>query len=95
VTALAKSISDHVSLLVDTKENYSGVKKKFRFEKWWLEREDFREVVKKTWTTKCPEDSAIDAWQFRVRTLRRMVRGWVANVTVELNKQKQVAIEFN
>jgi hypothetical protein len=48
VTALAKSISDHVPLLVDTKENYSGVKKKFKFEKWWLEWEDFREVMKKT-----------------------------------------------
>jgi hypothetical protein len=26
-------------------------KKKFRFEKWWLEREEFKEVMAKTWSS--------------------------------------------
>jgi len=30
----------------------------------------------------------IDVWQFRVRTFRRLVRGWAANQVVVLNKTK-------
>jgi hypothetical protein len=37
-------------------------KKKFRFEKWWLEREDFREVVTKAWVVSCLVASARDVW---------------------------------
>jgi hypothetical protein len=47
VSALPKGISDHRPLLVDIGCNLPFRKKKFRFEKWWLERADFREVVTK------------------------------------------------
>jgi hypothetical protein len=46
-SALPKGISDHTPLLVDIGCNLPFRKKKFRFEKWWLERADFREVVTK------------------------------------------------
>jgi hypothetical protein len=88
MNALAKSVSDHVPLLVDTGTNHLVGKKKFIFEKWWLERGDFKEVVMRAWAIECPEGAAIVVWQFRVRTLRRLVRGWAANVTAEMNKHK-------
>jgi hypothetical protein len=35
-------------------------------------------------------------WQFKIRSLRRMIRGWAVNVVAELNRVKQiVAAEFN
>jgi endonuclease/exonuclease/phosphatase family metal-dependent hydrolase len=40
VSALSKGISDHNPLLVDSGDNCSISKKRFRFEKWWLERSD-------------------------------------------------------
>jgi hypothetical protein len=43
---LPKSLSDHVPLLIDSGENVDRTKKKFRFERQWLEREDFKEIVK-------------------------------------------------
>jgi hypothetical protein len=46
VVALPRGISDHTPLLVDTGDNQS-FGKKFRFEKWWLERANFREIVSK------------------------------------------------
>jgi hypothetical protein len=96
VTGLTKNISDHVSLLVDYGGEFLKGKKKFRFEKWWLEREDFREVVTKAWVVSCLVASARDVWQFRIRTFKIMGRGWATNVTAELNKQKEeVAAEFN
>jgi hypothetical protein len=96
VVDLAKSISDHTPLLVDSGENYSFDKKKFRFEKWWLQMADFGDLVGKAWSNSCPFPGAIDRWQFNVRVFRRLTRGWAANVAAELNRAKQeVAVEYN
>jgi hypothetical protein len=38
----------------------------------------------------------MDIWQFRVRTFRRLVRGWVSNEVASLNKKKrELADEYN
>jgi hypothetical protein len=96
VTTLAKGISDHNPLLIDLGDNCSFSKKKFIFEKWWLKRVDFKEVVVKAWGAECPLADPMDWWQIRIRTFRRMVRGWTSNVVAELNKKKQyVAAEYN
>jgi hypothetical protein len=63
-------------------------KKKFRFEKWWLEREDFKDVVRKAWETKTKGLNSLDVWQLKIRSLRRLVRGCATNVIAELNRHK-------
>jgi len=63
-------------------------KKRFRFEKWWLEKESFGSVVEKAWGTPCSFSNSLDRWQLRVRTLRRMIRGWAANEVAAQNKSK-------
>jgi hypothetical protein len=96
VNALSKEISDHTPLLLDSSSNITFVKKKFRFEKWWLGREDFAEVVKKAWSTQCSSLDPVEVWQSKIRALRRMVRGWANNVVTEINKYKQVvAAKYN
>jgi hypothetical protein len=44
--------------------------------------------VEKAWTTLCSLTRSIDRWQFKIRTLRRAVRGWVAKGVAELNRTK-------
>lgn len=96
VKTLDKLPSDHNPLLVDTGEDYSRPKKKFRFEKWWLYKDSFGEVVRKAWTTPCHDSFSLDRWQFRIRAFRRLTRGWAANEVAALNKQKvELAKEFN
>jgi hypothetical protein len=96
VNALPMEISDHTPLQLDSRSNITFGKKKFRFEKWWLERADFTKVVKKAWSTQCSSLDPVEVWQSKFRTLRRMVGGWANNVVVEINKYKQaVAAEFN
>jgi hypothetical protein len=96
VSSLPKGISDHTPLLIDTGSNVSFGKKKFRFEKWWLERGDFREVVMKAWNTLSSLADPMEVWQNKIRNLRRMVRGWASNVVAELNKYEQaVTAEYN
>jgi hypothetical protein len=36
------------------------VRKKFRFEKWWLEREEFKEVMAKTWSSVFDSTDAVE-----------------------------------
>ena len=64
-----------VITILDSGDNMSFGKKYFRFEKWWLEKDSFRELVKKVWSTPCEERNSLDIWQFRIRLFRKMVRG--------------------
>jgi hypothetical protein len=96
VKALERPPSDHNPLLLNTGDNMQFGKRKFRFEKWWLSKEPFNEVISKAWETNCSEPRPIDRWQFKIRTLRRIVRGWAANEIAILNKTTvSLAEEYN
>lgn len=43
--ALFKDNSDHYPLLIDIGNNVTFGKKIFRFEKWWMERAEFKDIV--------------------------------------------------
>jgi hypothetical protein len=60
VKALDRIPSDHNPILVDTGDNVARPKKKFRFEKWWLKKESFKDVIIKARTTPCPNSNPID-----------------------------------
>lgn len=90
VKALCKEGSDHTPLVVDLGDNTAACKKRFRFEKWWLERVDFKEIVVKIWNLPCNESDPIDVWQFRMRSFSKAVRGWAANIVAEMNRDKKI-----
>lgn len=53
-------------------------------------------MVEKAWKVPCNLSKSIDRWQFRVRTFRRMIRGWAANEIADLNKTKvELSNEFS
>jgi hypothetical protein len=60
VTCLPKDISDHTPLLVDSGENCHRGGNRFRFEKWWIERGEFRDLVRKVWDTQYEGVSSLD-----------------------------------
>jgi hypothetical protein len=96
VKALERPPSDHNPLLVNLGDNVCFGKKKFRFEKWWLEKDNFRDIVVKAWSEPCKATNIMDRWQFRVITFRRLVRGWASNEVASLNKKKrELADEYN
>lgn len=52
--------------------------------------------MEKAWNAPCQLSSSIDRWQFKVRTLRRLVRGWAMNEVAKLNRYKtELALEYN
>jgi hypothetical protein len=71
IKALNRLPSDHNPLLIDPGCNMSYGKERFRFEKWWLEKASFKDVVIKAWSLSCNENTNLDRCQFRIRTFRR------------------------
>jgi DNA-binding Xre family transcriptional regulator len=96
VKALDRPPSDHNPLLLNVVDNMHFGKKKFRFKKWWLEKAEFKGIVKKAWEGSDGGKTVMDKWQFKIRTLRRIVRGWAANEVATMNKTKVIlAEEYN
>jgi ribosomal protein L10 len=96
VKALNRLPSDHNPLLIDTGDSMSFGKKRFRFEKWWLEKDSFKEVVIRAWNSPCLVTDNMEKWQVKIRTFRRMIRGWAANEVADMNRKKvDLANEYN
>jgi hypothetical protein len=53
-----------------------------------MEMEDFADLVQKSWDTECPFSDPVDVWQFKIRALRKKVKGWSKNRNAELRKGK-------
>ena len=47
VKALERLPSDRNPLIINSGENANFGKKRFRFEKWWLEKHSFKDMVKR------------------------------------------------
>ena len=88
VTAKARAGSDHVSLILDFGCHKVKKSSLFRFEKWWLEQPDFKQLVNKIWNTKCVFEDAMEVWQFKIRLLRKKIKGWAININANIKKQK-------
>jgi hypothetical protein len=56
----------------------------YKFEKWWLLREDFSDVVIKSWTSPTKGKTANYIWQEKVRRFRKTTKGWSRNIEADL-----------
>jgi hypothetical protein len=88
VTMLSKEVSDHNPLRIDFGGEANIKEPLFRFEKWWLQCEDFAEVVKKAWNIDCLASDPVQIWQVKIRNLRKKINGWNKNREAEMRKKK-------
>ena len=89
IQAVSRVGSDHVPLILDFGLEVVRKPSLFRFEKWWLERADFHELVRSVWNKPCTFRNPLDAWQYKIRNLRKKAKGWALNVNAEIKKHKQ------
>lgn len=63
VTTSSRAGSDHAPLILNL--GLEEIKKPalFRFEKWWLEQPDFRDLISNLWNTPCAFTNLMDIWQ--------------------------------
>jgi exonuclease III len=96
VQALARTGSDHTPLLVTLGGENEHTQKPFRFEKWWLEKEECARIISESWNKPCKGRTSLDIWQGKQKRLRKCLRGWNANIEAEQKKRKkQLTAEFD
>jgi hypothetical protein len=96
VKTLPRIGSDHTPLVLDSGAFVAPTVKQFRFEKWWLNIEDFKPLVIKTWNMPCSAVKSLDIWQHKIRLLRKTIKGWAINRESEQNKlKKQLIAEYD
>lgn len=44
--------------------------------------------MNKIWNTDCVFEDAIEIWQFKIRLLRKKIKGWAININADIKKQK-------
>jgi hypothetical protein len=93
IRALPRNPSDHAPLLWENKHGDGCGRNRFRIEKWWMQQEEFKELVKKVWATRVDGEKAIDRWQNKIRLLRKKVRGWSTNAEAEIKRRKKILSE--
>jgi hypothetical protein len=76
--------SDHSPLVLSSGEELRKRSSRFFFEKGWLERPEFVDLVSSKWR-RLEESSGtfadpIDAWQFLSAGIRQFLKGWGANL---------------
>ncbi|KAE8798649.1 Ent-copalyl diphosphate synthase 1, chloroplastic [Hordeum vulgare] len=86
--ALRRIGSDHTPLLLDTVARRITSPKLFRFEKWWLEKTDFKSFVESVWKAPILGRDAIDVWITKAKRLRKKIKGWSANIKAAIKKKK-------
>jgi hypothetical protein len=88
MSMLPKQVSDHNPLLISFGARLPVMELVFRFEKWWLEMDNFADLVQKVWKTESPYANAIDVWQFKIRLLRKKAKGWSKNREAKIRRSE-------
>jgi hypothetical protein len=88
MTVLPKGVSDDNALLIEFGGRRVIKDPLFRFEKWWLEMDGFKEVVKKAWSTPCCDRNHVENWQQKIRNVNRNIKGWSKNIEAEVKKKR-------
>lgn len=93
VTPLAKDVSDHSPLVLDTGD---GLPKsyQFKFELSWLLKDDVRDIFKSIWDQLVGRREAIEDWNWKMAATRRFLKGWSKNTDNAYRKEKQKLIDM-
>jgi hypothetical protein len=91
VEARDQNISDHTPLDVSTDAStlQSG-NRPFRFERGWLLKEGFYDMVENIWRSENSGSSPLQWWQSKIRRLRQHLRGWASNMAGSYKKEKKL-----
>jgi hypothetical protein len=87
--ALPRVGSDHIPIIWNSGFDQIPNKSGFKFEKWWLSRPDFSDLVAKAWALPTGNKSVIDSWHDKCKYFRRLARGWSANLEADIRKHKK------
>lgn len=91
--ALPRLGSDHTPILWESGVGLTPKSSSYKFEKWWLLREEFRDLVVRSWSAPTKSTTAISIWQEKTRRFRKSSKGWSHNIEAALRKYKKEMME--
>lgn len=88
--ALPRMRSDHTPIVWELGLDSPAKSSSYKFENWWLLREDFKDLVAKIWNEPFKSQSSIEIWQEKLRKSRRVTKGWNSNIEANLRRLKRI-----
>ena len=85
-----RDISDHTPLILNTgASTHSCDQCPFKFERGWLIRDGFYEMVANIWQSETSGSTPLERWQNRIRRLKQYLRGWAKHTAGIYRKEKK------
>jgi hypothetical protein len=85
-----RNISDHTPLILNTgASTHSNLQRPFKFERGWLIRDGFHDMVAQIWQSESSGHTPLERWQNKIRRLRQYLRGWATHTVGTYKKEKK------
>ena len=85
-----RNISDHTPLILNTRAStHHTDQRPFKFERGWLIRDGFYDMVANIWQSENSGCSPLERWQNKLRRLRQHLRGWAKHTAGTYRKEKK------
>jgi hypothetical protein len=90
-----RNISDHTPLLLNTgASTHLTGNRPFKFERGWLVRDGFYDMVANIWQSESLGSTPLERWQFKIRRLRQHLRGWARHTAGSYKKEKKTLLSL-
>jgi mannosylglycoprotein endo-beta-mannosidase len=93
IRALPRLGSDHTPILWESGCGITPKSAIYHFEKWWLMRDEFKQLAIQNWTKPVRGKNPMDIWQEKIRRFRTWSKGWSKNIEAELRNLKKGLME--
>jgi len=88
-----RHIFDHTPLVLNTgSSTHQTYNRPFKFERGWLIRDGFYEMVTNNWQSPCSRVTSLERWQGKIRRLRQYLRGWPKHTAGSYRKEKKILL---
>jgi len=90
VEARDRNISDHTPLVLNTgSSTHQDRQFSFKFERGWLIRDGFFDMVANIWRQECHGTTSMQRWQNKIIRLRQYLRGWAKHTAGAYKQEKK------
>jgi hypothetical protein len=95
VHKLVREISDHNPLILDTMEQKDRPSRDFKFEKSWIQQDDFLDRVNRAWHKPVRATDSKGIIQMKLKNVKNDLKGWGANLRGrDIKRKKEIGCEL-
>ena len=85
-----RDFSDHTPLVLNTgTSTHNSGQRPFKFERGWLIRNGFYDMVASIWQSETSGRTSLERWHNKISRLRQHLRGWAKHTVGTYKKEKK------